>query len=282
MNLFGYKAKRVFRSRGKFELLLLEDPEAEFSSRYYFGKLVWKGEEPDEDARKLTNEMEIFQSVQGGPFIMNMIARCQDQKKILLVLDLLPKRGKLSEWLKKPFFEEEVKFFAAEMLLGIEYLHSRGIIHKDIKPDKIGIDRDGHVAIMGLELSEYKEGPCWGIEQSKTGTPYYMAPEVGDKSYTEKVDWWSYGITLLTLLVGRRPPFQNCEDLVKIIDQNTPSSMSLVAADFLKKLLKSNKEERLGARHRGAQEIKEHPFFSGIEWDKLLAREVPPPNLLMQ
>eukprot|EP01125_Pyxidicula_operculata_P015498 TRINITY_DN5260_c0_g1_i2.p1 TRINITY_DN5260_c0_g1~~TRINITY_DN5260_c0_g1_i2.p1 ORF type:complete len:366 (-),score=78.59 TRINITY_DN5260_c0_g1_i2:1300-2397(-) len=212
------------------------------------------------------------------PFLMRLHYSFQTPDKLYLVMDFV-NGGELFFHLQKDrrFSEERSKFYASEIVLGLQHLHENGIVYRDLKPENLLLDDEGHVKITDFGLS--KEGML-GDERTKTfcGTPEYLAPEILDgKQYGRAVDWWSLGTLIYEMLVGL-PPFYN-EDVQKMYHQKMTAEVSIPdrldesTKDIIRKFLDKNPETRL----QNPEEIKSHPYFSGIDWEKLLARELEPP-----
>jgi len=214
------------------------------------------------------------------PYIVNLKFSFQSEDKLYLVLSFV-NGGELFHHLQEAgrFDEYRSKFYAAELLTALEYLHNYNIIYRDVKPENILLDYSGHIALcdFGLCKLHMTKG-----EKTNTfcGTPEYLAPEllVGD-GYTNVVDWWTLGILLYEMLAGL-PPFYS-EDVNEMYrrtveDELTfPDVISPLAQDLLSKLLEKDPNRRLGAG--GATEIKQHPFFQDIDWVKLMQKRIPPP-----
>jgi serine/threonine protein kinase len=167
----------------------------------------------------------------------------------------------------KSFPEEVAKFYAAEILVALEYLHSRNIIYRDLKPENVLLGSDGHIKLTDFGMSKV----CFSKNEmaySMCGTPEYIAPEVIlGKGYNETADWFSFGSLLYDMLTGR-PPFysKNKHEILKNITSKQvplPEELSAEAKSLLKGLFMINPKERLGSKS-GAEEIMKHPFFSSI------------------
>jgi serine/threonine protein kinase len=177
----------------------------------------------------------------------------------------------------KRFNETIAKFYAAEILLAIEYLHDRSIIYRDLKPENILLDTEGHVKITDFGLSKV----MYSSNQktySLCGTPEYMAPEViQGKGYSQAADWFSFGSLIYDMLTGR-PPFLNNNKTTMLKNICTkpvplPYYLSSNTKSLLASLFQIDPEHRLGFRE-GASEIKKHPFFKDIDFDKLLQKKI--------
>lgn len=214
------------------------------------------------------------------PFIVSLKFAFQTQDKLYMVLDYFT-GGELFFHLNKGRFKEDrAQFFAAELVLSLECLHSHGIIYRDLKPENILLDEDGHVRLtdFGLSKESVSEGE---VTHTFCGTPHYLAPEIINRlGYSKEVDWWSLG-TLLYEMVTGLPPFYHTN--VKKMYENIcyaklvfPPHLSENCKSILSQLLDRKPERRLGHGPNGSANVKAHPFWEGIDFDKLLAKEIPP------
>jgi len=176
------------------------------------------------------------------------------------------------------FDPDRVKFYCSEIVLGLEYLHNSGVIYRDLKPENILLAGDGHICLTDFGIS--KEGLLAEDARTATfcGTPEYLAPEVLEgRGYTKAVDWWSFGTLMYEMLTGL-PPFYS-QDVQQMYHRimhaklELPENLSPETKDILMQLLERNPQKRLA----DAKAIKAHPYFAGIDWNKLLEKEVPPP-----
>ncbi|XP_057207720.1 ribosomal protein S6 kinase alpha-4-like [Triplophysa rosa] len=185
------------------------------------------------------------------------------------------------------FSEDEVRIYVGEIILALEHLHKLGIVYRDIKLENILLDSDGHVVLTDFGLSkEFLEE-----EKERTysfcGTIEYMAPEIirGKAGHGKVVDWWSLGILMFELLTGASPftleGERNSQSEVskRILrcEPPFPSIIGPLAQDLLRKLLVKDPHKRLGSGPRGAEEIKSHPFFKGLNWSELAEKKVASP-----
>ncbi|XP_066495139.1 ribosomal protein S6 kinase alpha-1 [Tiliqua scincoides] len=216
------------------------------------------------------------------PFIVKLHYAFQTEGKLYLILDFL-RGGDLFMRLSKEvmFTEEDVKFYLAELALGLGHLHHLGIVYRDLKPENILLDEEGHIKLTDFGLS--KEA----IDHEKKaysfcGTVEYMAPEVvNHQGHTQSADWWSYAVLMFEMLTGALP-FQgkNRKETMTLILKaklGMPQFLSSEAQSLLRALFKRNPANRLGSGPDGAEEIKRHPFYSTIDWNKLFRREIKPP-----
>lgn len=178
------------------------------------------------------------------------------------------------------FTEEQARFYISEILLGLEYLHSKDIAYRDLKPENILLDLDGHIKITDFGLS--KEGISTNDQSTSfCGSPEYMSPEMLlGKGHGRAVDFYSLGALLFEMLVGV-PPFysQNRSIMYNNIlhsELTIPSYISKNGKDLIMQLLNKNPENRLGVNF-GTKEIRAHPWFKGISWTKVAHRKQIPP-----
>jgi len=204
----------------------------------------------------------------------------QTPDKLYLVMDFI-NGGELFYHLQseRRFSPERSRFYAAEIVLGLEHLHKNGIIYRDLKPENLLLDASGHVKMTDFGLS--KEG-LTNEDRTNTfcGTPEYLAPEVLDgKDYNKAVDWWSLGTLIYEMLTGL-PPFYD-EDVQKMYNLKMTAELTIPdyvddkAKDIMRKFLDRNPSTRM----QDADAIKAHPYFKGLDWDKMYRREIPPPYI---
>ncbi|XP_013138202.1 PREDICTED: ribosomal protein S6 kinase alpha-3-like [Papilio polytes] len=217
----------------------------------------------------------------GHPFIVKLHYAFQTAGKLYLILDFL-RGGDLFSRLSKEvmFTEEDVKFYLAELALALEHVHKLGIIYRDLKPENILLDADGHIALTDFGLS--KLPPSSDKAYSFCGTVEYMAPEVVNrKGHSFAADWWSFGVLMFEMLTGNLPFHGSTrhETMTQILKAKLgmPSNLSEEAQSLLRALFKRNPLNRLGAGPNGIEDIKNHEFFTSIDWEALVKKEVIPP-----
>jgi serum/glucocorticoid-regulated kinase 2 len=226
-------------------------------------------------------ERNVLEAV-SHPFIVNMIYAFQTPKKLYFILEYCP-GGELFFHLSRAarFSEGRCRFYASEILLAIEYLHKHDIVYRDLKPENVLLDGDGHVKLTDFGLS--KEGISDNFSaKSICGTPEYLAPEILDRhGHGKAVDWYSFGALIYEMLTGL-PPYYT-KDREKLFERirkgelQFPSYVSPAARSLLEGLLRRDPAVRLGASVHDAEEIKRHPFFFGIDWNAVYSRRLPPP-----
>ncbi|XP_064014485.1 ribosomal protein S6 kinase alpha-2 isoform X2 [Pogoniulus pusillus] len=251
------------------------------ASQLYAMKVLKKATLKVRDRVRSKMERDILAEV-NHPFIVKLHYAFQTEGKLYLILDFL-RGGDLFTRLSKEvmFTEEDVKFYLAELALALDHLHGLGIIYRDLKPENILLDEEGHIKITDFGLS--KEA----IDHDKRaysfcGTIEYMAPEVVNRrGHTQSADWWSFGVLMFEMLTGSLP-FQGKDRketmaLILKAKLGMPQFLSAEAQSLLRALFKRNPSNRLGAGLDGVEEIKRHPFFGTIDWNKLYRKEIKPP-----
>nr|AML78301.1 putative LOV domain-containing protein [Jacquinia sp. BC-2016] len=253
-------------------------------------------------------EREII-SLLDHPFLPTLYASFQTSTHVCLITDFCP-GGELFALLDKQpmklFREEAARFYAAEVLIGLEYLHCLGIVYRDLKPENVLLQKDGHVVLTDFDLSfltsckpqiikhppskrrsRSQPPPTFVAEpvtqsNSFVGTEEYIAPEtITGAGHSSAIDWWALGILLYEMLYGRTPfrGKNRHKTFANILhkDLTFPSSIpvTLAARQLIHSLLNRDPASRLGSTG-GANEIKQHPFFRGIDWP-LIRRLSPPP-----
>ena len=260
-------------------------------------------------------------------WIVDLKFSFQDQHYLYLGMEFLPGGDLMSLLMARDILpENDAKFYAAEIVLAIESVHKLDCIHRDLKPDNVLIDANGHVKLSDFGLSKkldlklidnndlknnynnmnnnsYRGGAKNNLSYaqqfsqfksmknskkrrafafSTVGTPDYIAPEViRQKGYGQEIDWWSLGVIMFEMMIGYPPFFSesSTETCKKILDwKNTlnirpEANISKEAEDILRKLI-NDPEVRLGTN--GADEIKSHPFFKGIDWNHIKETLTPP------
>merc|ERR1719203_2601712 len=228
--------------------------------------------------------LSLVSTGQDCPFIVCMTYAFHTPDKLCFILDLM-NGGDLHYHLSQHgvFNELEMKFYAAEVILGLEHMHRRFIVYRDLKPANILLDEHGHVRIsdLGLACDFSKKKP-----HASVGTHGYMAPEVLSKgtAYDSSADWFSFGCMLYKLLKGHSPFRQHKTRDKHEIDRMTltmnvelPDTFSQALRDLLEGLLQRDTDKRVGWRGSGAEELKDDPFFNGIDWNVVYQQKYPPP-----
>ncbi|XP_041967712.1 microtubule-associated serine/threonine-protein kinase 3 isoform X7 [Alosa sapidissima] len=229
-----------------------------------------------------------------NPFVVSMFCSFETRRHLCMVMEYV-EGGDCANLLKKmgPLPEDMTRMYFAETVLALEYLHNYGIVHRDLKPDNLLITSMGHIKLTDFGLSKIGlmnmttnlyEGHMEMdtrefIDKQVCGTPEYIAPEVIlRQGYGKPVDWWAMGVILYELLVGCVPFFGDTpEELFgqvvsdEIIWPDGDDALPVDAQDLITRLLRQSPLERLGTG--GAGEVKQHPFFSRLDWNSLLRQK---------
>jgi len=226
------------------------------------------------------SEKNILMKLQ-HPFLVGLNYSFQTDDKLYFILDYV-NGGELFYHLQreKRFSEDRVRFYGAEIVLALEYLHSAGVVYRDLKPENLLLTDEGHICMTDFGLC--KEGLFKPEDRTETfcGTPEYLAPEVlVGQGYGKAVDWWSFGSLLYEMLTGL-PPFysQDVQEMYRKImtDKLTfPDFVHPDARNLLEKLLERDADKRLTEPNL----IKRHPFFKAVDWEQLYQKKIPPPFL---
>jgi serine/threonine protein kinase len=213
-------------------------------------------------------------------FVTNLKYALHDNEMLYLIMDLMSGGDlKFQLIVARMFSEKRARFYAAEVLLGLEALHNASIIYRDMKLENVLLDHEGHCRISDLGLAVVTKVKIKGY----AGTPGYTAPEmIKNKLYGPGADIFSYGVMLYRMLCGQKPFKGKAErELDQAVQEKKPTFHSEVfskdAISLLTGLLQKRPEHRLGCGSRGIQEIKEHSFFESIDWGLLEAGYIDPP-----
>jgi p70 ribosomal S6 kinase len=230
------------------------------------------------------------------PFVVTMHCSFQTKEKLFIIMDYLA-GGELFLRLGREgiFLEKDAAFYLGEIILGVDHLHTLGILHRDLKPENILLGHDGHICLTDFGLAK-DFGPNWTSDDADgdravtiCGTLEYMAPEmVARKGYGRAADYWSLGCIAYEMLNGL-PPFsskQGSKEMFrKIMGEKVkmPVGSTAAACKLLKGLLNRNPDARLGnARSTmfevgGVAGLKQCAFFEHIDWTRLEKKELKPP-----
>ena len=283
ITLQSFSVIRILGKGASGKVLLVKKADSNQTNyRLYAMKIIKKSEVVKYDlGDHIKLERDILQKNRNR-FLVKLKYAFQTPSNIYLVMEYMC-GGDLHQLLKKyrNFPEGLAQFYAAEILLALEYLHEKmNVIYRDLKPENILLDGQGHLKLSDFGLSKKT------VEKAKAhtfaGTPEYIAPEILlSVGHSYSVDFWSLGVVIFEMLAGK-PPFTsydgNFTTIVKHILENKPFYpiyFSGEATDLVSKLLKSHPKERLGCN--GINDIKAHPFFSKINWELLSSGKMNPP-----
>uniref|UniRef100_A0A0X3NZE7 Protein kinase C n=1 Tax=Schistocephalus solidus TaxID=70667 RepID=A0A0X3NZE7_SCHSO len=268
--------------RGHFGKVLLA--ESTRNHKFYALKTLKKAEILfRNEIDSLMSEKRIFQTITDArhPFLVNLVACFQSPEHVIFVMDYAPGGDLMLHIQECVFGEHRAAFYAGCVVLGLEFLHSKKIIYRDLKLDNLLMDTEGYVKLADFGLCKEGMGPT---DKTSTfcGTPEFLAPEVlTEPSYTRSVDWWGLGVLIFEMLVGECPfPGNSEEEIFESITSREvryPPSLSMEATLIMRRLLRRNPVQRLGASAKDAAEVKMQMFFKSINFEKLLERRIEPP-----
>jgi len=216
-------------------------------------------------------------------FIVKLYKTFKDRKYLYMLLEgclggevwtILRDRGS--------FDDSIARFYCACVLEAIEYLHNRGIIYRDLKPENMLLDAQGYAKLVDFGFAKHIGfgSKTWTF----CGTPEYVAPEVIlNKGHDYAVDFWSLGILIYELLTGM-PPFQATDPMktynliLRGVDAlDFPRTMSKNAIVMIKKLCRESPSERLGCGKGGLRDVRRNKWFEGFDFESLKARRLNAP-----
>jgi protein-serine/threonine kinase len=224
------------------------------------------------------SECKIMRTIR-HPFILTLHYAFQTPKNLFIVLEYCP-NGDLMRHLseRNRFSEATSKFYMAEVIMALEYLHALDVVYRDLKPENILLDRTGHVRLADFGLAKENVNPL-NPAMSFCGSPAYLAPELLTKKGSEKsADVYGLGAMLYEFLTGFPPFFSdNLKDLFKNIRKGNLQFTKTIkpeAQDLIRKLMNQDPNKRPTLSN-----VKKHPFFKGIDWEQLYLKRIQPPRL---
>jgi len=216
-------------------------------------------------------------------FIVKLFKTFKDRKFLYMLMEsclggelwtILRDRGN--------FDDSTTRFYTSCVVEAFDYLHSRGIIYRDLKPENLLLDANGYVKLVDFGFAKKLQvgRKTWTF----CGTPEYVAPEVIlNKGHDISADYWSLGVLMFELLTGTPPftgtdPMKTYNIILKGIDAiDFPRNITARAKELIKKLCRDNSAERLGYQKGGIRDIQKHKWFDGFNWEGLRQRNLNPP-----
>lgn len=268
--------------RGHFGKVILS--KLKRSGEYFAIKALKKGDIVARDElESLMAEKRIFEVANSvrHPFLVNLFACFQTNNHVCFVMEYACGGDLMMHIHTDIFPEPRAAFYAACVVLGLQFLHENRIVYRDLKLDNLLLDAEGYVKLADFGLC--KEGMGYGDRTGTfCGTPEFLAPEVlTETSYTRAVDWWGLGVLLFEMLVGESPfPGDDEEEVFDSIvhdEVRYPTFLSVEAVAIMRRLLRKNPERRLGTSEKDADDVKKQAFFRNISWEDLLAKKLKPP-----
>lgn len=226
----------------------------------------------------ISSERQLLALVQ-HPNVVKLYGTFQDDEFIYMMMEYIPGGEVFSHLRTLGTFELDVaRFYAGEILLVFEHLHRNHIVYRDLKPENLLFDREGHIKFIDFGFAKQITDRTYTL----CGTPEYLAPEIirGEGSSFAS-DWWAFGVLIYEFLVGSTPFVDpNESEMYRLICAGTvqyPFNFDDTTKDLLNGLFEVDASRRLGSGANGAAEIKNHPWFAGVNWDTMLAHRYQPP-----
>jgi CRP-like cAMP-binding protein len=224
------------------------------------------------------NEKKILAMME-HPFILALVQTYQDAGE-LYMLEELALGGELFTLLAKraPLFDSPARFYAASVVSMFSYMHSLKVIYRDLKPENLLLDKEGYLKLVDFGFAKILNDRTWTL----CGTPEYLAPEIIlNKGHGFGADWWCVGILTFECLTGTTPFVSNdpMEGYRKIIKCRVPwpAQLSMLAKDFIDRLLTVDPTRRLGCLKAGSKDVRAHSWFQGLDYRALESKQLPAP-----
>ena len=222
------------------------------------------------------------------PFITSLFHRFTDDRNLNLLLEFV-QGGQMHNMIQmnSRLPNETARFFAAQTVMAVQYLHSEHIVYRDLNAENVMLDRGCYVKLIDFGLAKVLNfddvnARTWTL----CGKPEYLAPEIiQSKGHSREVDWWALGILIHEMLAGYPPwydrdPFKiyNAVLTTKFTHDSMPKHFETHGRDLIKKLLTKERAYRIGSSKNGAEDIKKHKWYRGLNWAALYNKQLVPPT----
>ncbi|XP_054716935.1 serine/threonine-protein kinase 32B-like [Uloborus diversus] len=273
---------RIIRKIGKGSFGKVYAAEKRDTKELFAMKLVEKDLESNENQMQdINQEVEILSTL-NHPFLITLWYAFQDEDYVYLVFELLPggdlrrsiqDQGRLSQ--------ARALIHMCETALALDYLKMKKILHRDVKPENLLLDNQGHIRLIDFNTAIKVEDDR--LATSMTGTKPYIAPEVFrcaldlDSGYSFPADWWSLGICAYEMLCGKRPydihSFTSYEDILGMFlfsKIEFPEYVESEMADLVKQILCVETEQRLSS----VDHLRLHPYLKNVNFNQIYEQEI--------
>ncbi|GAA5821040.1 hypothetical protein JCM11251_001933 [Rhodosporidiobolus azoricus] len=266
--------------KGNFGKVMLAEEKK--SAQLYAIKVLKKDfiiENDEVESTKSEKRVFLTAARERHPFLLGLHSCFQTETRIYFVMEYVSGGDLMLHIQREQFTPRRAKFYAAEVLLALEYFHKNGIVYRDLKLDNILLTLDGHVKVADYGLC--KEEMWFGKTTSTfCGTPEFMAPEIIlEQRYGRAVDWWAFGVLIYEMLLGQSPFRGDDEDEIfdAILEDEPLYPIHMPRDSVRQQLLTKDPARRLGASEADATEIKSHLFFKDTNWSDVFHKRIPSP-----
>ncbi|XP_020811839.1 protein kinase DC1-like isoform X1 [Drosophila serrata] len=277
-NLHNY-VQRAVLGHGSFGTVLLVREKN--GKNYYAAKMMSKELLVRQNqVQHVHNEKHVLSATR-FPFLIHLVDSTKDFDNLYLILPLV-NGGELFTYHRRvrKFNERQARFYAAQVLLALEYMHQMLLIYRDLKPENILLDARGYIKLTDFGFAKRVDGRT----STLCGTPEYLAPEIVQlRPYNKSVDWWAFGVLIYEFVAGRSPFAGYSHDAIVMYnricneDYKMPNFFSSHLKNLVDNLLQVDTSKRLGNSNETAIDVKHHPWFQSVEWYAILNQEVPAP-----
>lgn len=226
----------------------------------------------------VNNEITILNIVD-HPNSVKLYGTFQDERCLYIMLEYIPGGEVFCHLRTLQTFELDItRYYAAEVLMVLEFLHENKIIYRDLKPENLLFDKEGHIKFIDFGFAKIVDDRTYTL----CGTPEYLAPEIiKGEGCSFSSDWWSLGVLIYEMLYGSTPFYhENENEMYKNIckaNVHFPDNIDPLTKNLLSGFFQVDQSNRLGCTALGAEEIKRHPWFEGVDWSKMFQHKYQPP-----